>query len=178
MADENIHSDDELFEQLEAELEQDGTFNYYRDQRISQIQNTVKQHENLSTKFSYFDNEKEFLKESHRIPRGNYVVLFVDDSFLACQILLTAMKSVVQYGNGNFSVCVLKASNSPFLVEKLNIKTLPTYLAYRNHKQIAVHIGLEGLLEDIKDVHSLEESRLEVLFQKYYPINKDENDSD
>lgn len=168
MADEGIDTDDELFEQLESELEKDGTFDFYRSQRIGQFKETIKQNNNLSNKFKYYENEDKFINESQDFPNGNYITIFTDDKFLSCQILITAVKKIIQCTDKNFVVCLIEAVNAPFLVKKLNVKILPTMIIFKKNKQKTLQIGLEGLLNDSQNIHSLNEDKLCKLMEQCY----------
>ena len=172
-------SDDGLFEQLEAELEHDGTFNYYRQKQILQFQNTIQQRENLKRNFELFFKEKDLLErlKSKRSVNRNYVIAFIDETFMTCQILIEKLKETVQVSDGSYSVYVIKASEAPFLVSKLDIKVLPTMIAYLKGQKIGQHVGLQGLLTNPIDVNTLNNDRLSRLLISYFP-KEDEGSSD
>lgn len=170
-------SDDGLFEQLEAELENDGTFDYYRQKQILQFQHTIKQRENLKQNFELFFNEKNLLErlKSKGSRDGNYLVAFIDETFTTCQILIEKLKETVQLSDGSYSVYIIKASEAPFLVAKLAIKVLPTMVAYVKGQKIGQHVGLQGLLANPIDVNTLSSDRLGRLLISYFPKREDDS---
>lgn len=172
-------SDDGLFEQLEAELEHDGTFNYYREKQILQFQNTIQQRENLKRNFELFFKEKDLLErlKSKGSVNRNYVIAFIDETFTTCQILIEKLKETVQVSDGSYSVYIIKASEAPFLVSKLDIKVLPTMVAYLKGQKIGQHVGLQGLLTNPVDVNTLNNDRLSKLLISYFP-KEEEGSSD
>lgn len=165
--------DDELFEQLEAEMEQDGTFDYYRQQQISQFQDTIKRHENLQKNFLMFSSEKELLETiGNNKKLTQYLILFINENFTTCQILVEKLRNVIERSEGRYSIYVIEATESPFLVSKLNIKVLPTMVAYINGKNVGEHVGLQGLLNNASDIHSLSDEKLDKLLETYFPRRK------
>lgn len=171
---------DELFEQLEAELEQNGTFDYYREKQILQIQNSIQQRENLNKRFTMFSNEKELLdtiSQNKNKRQYNYIVVFINETFTTCQVLVEKLKDLVQSSDGRYSVYVIQATKSPFLVSKLDIKILPTIVAYSSGYNIGTHVGLPGLLADPADVYTLDNFKLRRLIESYFP-KKNEDSSD
>lgn len=171
--------DDELFEQLEAEMEKDGTFDFYRKKKILEFQDTIQQRENLEKKFKMFNNEKDLLdtiddeNKQHK-DKFNYIIVFINENFKACQVLVEQLKENIRTSRGEYSAFVIQAVNSPFLVSKLNIKVLPTMVAYTNGTNVGQHIGLEGLLNDPRDVYTLNDAKLSQLVRSYF-LNGDGN---
>lgn len=168
-------NDDELFEQLEAEMEKDGTFDFYRKKKILEFQNTIQQHENLENKFKMFNDEKELVDtinvgNKQYKEKFNYIIVFINENFKACQVLVEHLKENIRTSNGKYSVFIIQAVNSPFLVSKLNIKVLPTMIAYINGTNVGQHIGLQGLLNDPKDIYTLDDSKLSQLAYSFFTI--------
>lgn len=170
--------DDALFEQLEAELEQDGTFDYYRDKQIREFQSAIQKRENLLSKLRYYDSEKGFLNElsTTDLKKSNYLIVFINPSFISCQYLQRALKVTVENSSGNYTVCLIDAIESPFLVEKLNPKTLPTMIAFSNGEKVGCKVGLDGMLENHEDISTLSSAKLGHLFESYFPLKPSEDD--
>lgn len=167
-------SDDDLFEKLEAELEQDGTFDYYRQKQILHYQDTIQQKQNLHQNFVFFFDEKDLLEKlkCKKEVNKNYVIVFINETFTACQVLVERLKETVRTSDGTYSIYIINASNSRFLVSKLDIKILPTMVAYVDGRQIAQHVGLQGLLTNAVDVNTLSNDRLGRLLLSYFPEEK------
>lgn len=174
----DIDADDEIFDQLEAELEQDGTFNYYREQRINQLETSIRRQDILQTKFKYYATEGELLDSFENMKNKNYVIVFINELFSTCQFLLTTLRETILNSAGDYYVCVINAVNSPFLVSKLSIKVLPTMVVYANNKEIGKHVGLEGLLNDHQKISSISSLKLERLFNGYFPPKNDSDDEE
>lgn len=164
-------SDDELFEQLEAELEKDGTFDYYRTQQIKSYQNMILKHENIKDRLKYFDKEKQLLDylSTKEMKMGNYMIIFINETFTSCQSLLSSLTKTLEESDGNYTICIVDATVSPFLVEKLNVKTLPTIIAFKDSAKIGMKIGLDGLLDNPQDISTVSYKRVGNLFSSYFP---------
>lgn len=164
-------TDDELFDQLEAELEQDGTFNHYREQQISQLQTTLRRKSNIQAKLRNFSTEKELMDliSSSEMKLSNYVIVFINDTFASCQILIRALSPVIADSDGSYTVCVINAFDAPFLSDKLAVKVLPAIVAYSGGRNVGTKAGLDGLLDDPMELETLNGGKLARLFQGYFP---------
>jgi thioredoxin-like negative regulator of GroEL len=167
------HSDTELFEKLEAELEQDGTFDYYRDQRIRSFQSDILKTENLTKRFKFYETEKKLLADLNEkeMKNGNYLLVFINETFYSCKVLTNKLKETIEKSDGNYIICLINAIESPFLVDRLKITTLPTMVAYVKGKNISTKTGLDGLLENQQDVSTVSSEKLANLFSGYFPQN-------
>lgn len=176
-------SDDELFDQLEAELEQDGTFDYYRTQQIKSYQDMILKRENVKNNLKFYKKEKELLDyiSTKEMKKGNYLIIFINENFISCQYLLNSINKTLEESNGNYTICIIDAIASPFLVGKLDIKTLPTIIAFKNSEKIGKKIGLDGLLDNPQDISTISSQKLGHLFASYYPYvikNETQDDDD
>lgn len=174
-------NDDALFEQLEAELEQDGTFDYYRDQKIRAHESALQRQSNLATRFQCFATEKPLLEvlSNTDARSGNYLLVFANETFPACQYLLQTLRHVVEESTRNsYIVYVVDATNAPFLADKLNVKTLPTMIPFTAGRQAgAPKIGLQGLLDNPHDTSSLSQEHLQRYIEHCFP-RAEHSDSD
>lgn len=175
------HSDDDdaLFEQLEAELEQDGTFDYYRNEKIRAHRATLKRKSNLATRFQCYPNEKPLLEIlSDRTARdSDYLLVFANETFTACQHLMHILRSVVQESSGTYKIYIVDAVNAPFLTQKLNVKTLPTMVPFKNGQSGPARVGLHGLLEDPVNVASVCEEYVQQYIESCFP-DEEESESE
>lgn len=173
-------SDDELFEQLEAELEQDGTFNHYREQQIAQLQTTLKRKSNIQNKLRSFQTEKELMDyvSSSEMKLSNYVIVFTNDTFISCKVLVSALPNVVANSDGRYTICVINAIDAPFLSERLGVKILPAIVAYSGGQNVGTKAGLDGLLDDPTEIESFNSKKLGQLFKGYFPFSRGYDTSD
>lgn len=180
MSFEDMSSDDALFEQLEAELEQDGIFDYYKDQQIKQYQNMILKRDNLETRFKYFDNEKDLIEVlgDKNMKNSNYLLVFINDFFMSCKYLLHALKTTIENSSGNYTINVINAAASPFLVKKLQVKTLPTMIAYFKGQKVATKIGLDGFLDDPQTVSTISDNKIQKFIDHYIFSGKMRDESD
>lgn len=141
--------EDELFLELEDELENDQFASSYREQRLQQLSKEFKEIQQSRVQIdSHYGNvktladEKEVIQETldHKLT----VIHFYKEDFQRCIIMdKKLLKLSVKHLSTNFlRVDVVK---SPFLVHKLNVKVLPCVVCYINGVERDRIIGFERL---------------------------------
>ena len=115
---------------------------------------------------------------SKKINFGNQLLIFINENFISCQLLVNLIKEIILKNNGLFNVIIVNALTVSFIVDKLKIKTLPSLVFYNNGQQINIKVGLNGLLDDPSDIKSLSEYKLNDYISKVFLLNKRNYDSD
>ena len=172
-------NDDDIFDELEKESEKDGFFDKYRQEKINQLNSIIRRNNNLSNYYSEVSTNDELIElMSKKIKFGNQLLIFINENFISCQLLVNLIKEIILKNNGLFNVIIVNALTVSFIVDKLKIKTLPSLVFYNNGQQINIKIGLNGLLDDPSDIKSLSEYKLNDYISKVFSLNKRDYDSD
>lgn len=170
-------SDDELFEKLEAELDQDGTFDYYKSQKIQELHSEIQRRNNLTNNLVFPESERQLLdRVSHSTSK--YLVVFVNETFQSSIYLTHALKETIENSDGSYTVYIINAEKSPFLSTKLRIKTLPTIVAFVNGKRMGIKVGLDGFLNDRLDVSTVSPEKLASLCRQFFQGGRHRNEED
>jgi thiol-disulfide isomerase/thioredoxin len=123
-------------------------------------------------------SQDEFLPECASTSSEYVAVHFFHREFQRCDIMDHHLKRIAEQ-HTTCKFVRMDAEKAPFFVTKLNIKTLPTVLVFRNGKTTDRLIGFEGLLpEDEKDPDTWETRRLQEWLSKtgaidYKPSNEE-----
>lgn len=166
-------NDDDIFDELEKESEKDGFFDKYRQEKINQLNSIIRRNNNLSNYYSEVSTNDELIElMSKKIKFGNQLLIFINENFISCQLLVNLIKEIILKSNGLFNVIIVNALTVSFIVDKLKIKTLPSLVFYNNGQQINIKIGLNGLLDDPSDIKSLSEYKLNDYISKVFSLNK------
>ena len=172
-------NDDDIFDELEKESEKDGFFDKYRQEKINQLNSIIRRNNNLSNYYSEVSTNDELIElMSKKIKFGNQLLIFINENFISCQLLVNLIKEIILKSNGLFNVIIVNALTVSFIVDKLKIKTLPSLVFYNNGQQINIKVGLNGLLDDPSDIKSLSEYKLNDYISKVFSLNKRDYDSD
>ncbi|ODV97898.1 hypothetical protein PACTADRAFT_47734 [Pachysolen tannophilus NRRL Y-2460] len=142
--------ENDLLQELEDELDNDGFISSYREQRIQELSNQIK---TINSKdFSHIDEEhgnvktiteeKDVIEETLR--SDITIIHFYGENFKTCKIL---DKNLVKLSLKHLNVSFLRidASKAPFLVVKLKIKILPCLVVYRKQVEVFRLVGFEHL---------------------------------
>lgn len=125
-------------------------------------------------------SEDEFLTEC--TGQSEFVVVhFFHNDYERCKVMDHHLKIVAPL-HTSCKILRLDAAKAPFFVTKLQVRTLPTLIAFREGKSMARLIGFEGLASPTKDPDEWETSSLQrwlagVGAIQYSPPKDDDNDS-
>ncbi|KAI9025877.1 thioredoxin-like protein, partial [Phycomyces nitens] len=127
----DYEDDDALFAELENE--DDSHMAYMREKRIKEIEEELERRQAMSENqhglYTEISNEKEFMDIT---TSEKYVVgHFFHKDFRRCKIMDTHLEKLAakHYGTRFIRIDV---QNAPFLVEKLQVQTLPCVMAWVN----------------------------------------------
>jgi hypothetical protein len=104
--------------------------------------------------------QDEFLPECASTSSEYVAVHFFHREFQRCEIMDHHLKIIAQQ-HTTCKFVRMDAEKAPFFVTKLNIKTLPTVLVFRDGKTTDRLIGFEGLPHDPNDPDTWETRRLQ-----------------
>ncbi|OUT23534.1 hypothetical protein CAS74_001854 [Pichia kudriavzevii] len=153
-------SDDELFEKLEAELDQDGTFDYYKSQKIQELHSEIQRRNNLANNLVFPESERQLLdRVSHSTSK--YLVVFVNETFQSSIYLTHALKETIENSDGSYTN-----------------KNPPTIVAFVNGKRMGIKVGLDGLLNDRLDVSTVSPEKLASLCRQFFQGGRHRNEED
>lgn len=141
--------EDELFLELENELEQDQFMSSYREQRLEQLLKEYKRIDASDVKIdAKFGNVRTVTDEKQVIDEtvnNKYTIIhFYKQDFKTCQVM---DNKLAQLSTRHLAVRFLRCDviKSPFLVTKLNIKMLPCVVIYINGVERDRIVGFEKL---------------------------------
>jgi len=147
--------DDDEFD----DLLDDPALDELRDRRLGQMKQAHDQKlEHLGKGHGQYRmiTQDEFLPECNT--DSSVVVHFCHESFERCKIMDEHLKQLcVQYLECKF-VRIL-AEKAPFFVEKLQVRTLPTLLVFKQGKLVDRLTGFQGLTPDSVDIHNTDKAK-------------------
>ncbi|KAF8529041.1 thioredoxin-like protein [Hysterangium stoloniferum] len=138
--------DNDLFEELDRELEDGLDLGGFREKRMQELKQEVSKvrdmRENDHGKYSEITNEKEVIKICANEARC--VVHFYHRNFLRCRIM---DKHIEEIAPKYFSTRFIRVfvENVPWLVDKLAIKVLPCVICFVKGESTDRLIGFEEL---------------------------------
>ncbi|KAI9448171.1 thioredoxin-like protein [Lactarius indigo] len=168
--DQDASDEDELFAELEAEIENDD--GPLREQGLKELQREMERmkqmREEMHGKYSELTDEKEVIRTSASEPLC--IIHFYHNNFRRCAIMDKHLATLApKYFNTRFlRVFVEKV---PFLVEKLGIKVLPCVICFIKGVTKDRIIGFE----ELGNVDSFSTATLELRLLHTGVIQKDSN---
>jgi len=132
-------------ESRDALLEEDAELDKLREARLAQMKKQREEYlENVSKGHGQYDEivEAEFLKTV--LASKFAVVHFYSDSFERCKIMDKHLKMLATK-HVETKFCKINAEKTPFFVEKLAVRTLPSLVFFEDGKAIDRLLGFQGL---------------------------------
>ncbi|CCD23579.1 Plp1p NDAI_0B05460 [Naumovozyma dairenensis CBS 421] len=146
-----LRDDDDIsFDELMDDLDDENIFSKYREQRMQEISDHLKTVKKNVNDNGYGDlievkNESELIKMSTNVPK--IIIHFGLDTFAKCRYMDDKLKQLSRkYLNTKF--VKVSVTLCPFLVEKLQIKTLPFVVGYIKGLEAGRLIGFSKLGND------------------------------
>ncbi|KAH9966085.1 thioredoxin-like protein, partial [Russula dissimulans] len=142
--DRDASEEDELFAELEAELENDD--GALREQGLKELQREMERlkqmREDMHGKYTELTDEKEIIRTTASEPLC--IIHFYHSNFRRCAIMDKHLATLApRYFNTRFLRVFVE--NVPFLVEKLGIKVLPCVICFINGVSKDRIVGFEEL---------------------------------
>ncbi|KLO14948.1 thioredoxin-like protein [Schizopora paradoxa] len=139
-------SDDEIFAELEKDIDENFDMAALREQRLEELQQEMRIVKDMKDqnfgKLTEMKDEKEVLKTSASEKRC--VIHFYHHDFKRCQIMNDSLAAIApKYFNTRFLRVFVE--NVPWLVEKLQIKILPCVICFIDGVAKDRLIGFEAL---------------------------------
>ncbi|KAN0131441.1 Thioredoxin-like fold [Lactarius tabidus] len=162
--------EDELFAELEAEIENDDGPS--REQGLKELQREMERmkqmREEMHGKYTEVTDEKEVIRTSASEPQC--IIHFYHNNFRRCAIMDKHLAALApKYFNTRFLRVFVE--NVPFLVEKLGIKVLPCVICFVKGVTKDRIIGFE----ELGNVDSFSTATLELRLLHTGVIQKDQN---
>ncbi|CDK24604.1 unnamed protein product [Kuraishia capsulata CBS 1993] len=149
---------DELFDELEQELEDTGLQQKYREQRIDQLSHEIQslKHAEVSGVVSV-TREADLIAIMSQNFNSNVVVFFYRENFQTCLQMDLILEMLAERHYTSVKYYKIDVLSCPFLVTKLKIKVLPCVLVYQNGVERDRLVGFEklGIYEDTSSAKDL-----------------------
>lgn len=97
-------------------------------------------------------NEKNF---NQRLKGKLVLVDFWAEWCAPCKVMLPTLNDVADSSDGSYQVAKVDVDKNQALAQKLQIRSIPTLIIFRNGKEVARHVGIKTksfLIDELKKV--------------------------